>query len=212
MNNISALPIVPVKAAVATKTAVGRFLESMLKATQATFPAWEKTLRAGIEDCALGYDEKREVLDQHPLDDYYFAGVVALATAKVRRLFEPAQAAEILSLVAEQVDPMANRHDRLVSDLVFFLIGRVDLASMDSTLPHDQIVHGLLVRLGVLRIEATAPLMDDLLFRHTLAEPLACGVPDWWSAFQRKYTLVDQLPAAAGGVVQFSRRSSLRAL
>ena len=183
----------------------------MLKATQATFPAWEETLRAGVEDCALGYDDKRAVLDQHPLDDYYFAGVVALATAKVRRLFEPAQAAELLSLVAEQVDALADRKDRLVSDLVFFLIGRIDLAVAGSALPHDQIVQGLLERLGVQRVEATARLMDDILFRHTLAEPLACGVPDWWGAFQRKYVLVDQLPAA-GGIVQFTRRASPRVL
>jgi hypothetical protein len=60
-------------------------------------------------------------------------------------------------------------------------------------------------------IEATAPLMHDLFFRQGLAEPLACGVPDWWTAFTRKYVLVEQLPTAAA-VAQLSRPSSPRFL
>ena len=68
-------------------------------------------------------------------------------------------------------------------------------------MPHDLVVEGLLERLGVPHIEATAPLMEALYFRHVLSEPLACGVRDWWSAFSRKYILVEEIPSAAGAAI-----------
>ena len=41
-----------------------------------SFSAWEKTLTAGIGECTLGYNQRRAVLEIHPLDDYYFAAAV----------------------------------------------------------------------------------------------------------------------------------------
>jgi hypothetical protein len=202
MNNISILAPRPTRQArplVQTATAVARFLKDMMAAAKAGFPLWEERLQAGLEECHLPYETRRSVLDIHPLDDYYLAGVIALEAAKVRHFFAPARAAEILSLIAEQVDGLAQRHDRVVSDLVFFLIGRIDLvAAGGMKLPHDQVVRGLLERLGVDKIEATAHLLRDVYFRHTLGEPLARGVPQWWATFERKYVMVDALPPAAG--------------
>lgn len=166
------------------------FLKRMGKAARHTFPAWETTLLAGIEECALGYDQRREVLEIHPLDDYYFAGVVALEAAKIRSLFAHDTASELLAQLGEQVDAAAARRDRLVSDLVFLLINKVEITSVDSqAMPYDQIAKALLQRMGIDRVEATRHLMDDFLYRHTLGEPLALGVPQWWKAFQAKYTL-----------------------
>src|SRR5689334_16746842 len=114
------------KPAFAPKVAVARFLSDMATVAKKTFPHWHETLTAGIEDCAINADARRALLDIHPLDDYYFAGVVALEAAKIRKLFTPDEASELLSTVAEQVDTVADRKDRVVSDLVFNILGRLE--------------------------------------------------------------------------------------
>jgi hypothetical protein len=179
------------KKIISSQNAVAAFLKRMTKAAKHSFPGWEKTLTAGIEDCALGYDQRRAVIDIHPLDDYYFAGVVALEASKIRALFAPDHARELLAQLADQVDAAANRTDRVVSDLVFQLINRIEVsAAIDSQkMPYDQVAKALLQRMGIDRIEATRHLMDDFLYRHTLGEPLALGVPQWWKAFRGKYAL-----------------------
>lgn len=171
------------------------FLKAMAKAAKATFPGWQKTLKTGIEDCPLNYDQRRAVLEIHPLDDYYLAGVVALEAAQIRAAFPPDEAAELMSLLAEQVDALADRTDRVVSDLVFLIVSRIEMAtSIDkSKMPHDQVVKVILGRLGIDKIEATAHLMTNTLYRHTLGEPLALGVPQWWKAFKAKYSLAGDI-------------------
>jgi hypothetical protein len=185
---------ISLKPAVAPKVAVARFLKDMAKVAKRTFPTWQKTLVAGIEDCPLNYDQRRAVLDVHPLDDYYFAGVVALEAAKIRKLFAPDEASELMSILAEEIDAAADRTDRVISDVAFFMISRVELvAGIDKEkMPYDQVIKALLQRLGIDKIEGTKHLMSDTLYRHTLGEPLALGVPQWWKAFRAKYSLTGE--------------------
>lgn len=180
-----------VKPTVEAKVAVARFLKHMSAAAKKTFPAWQKKLIEGLDDCKLSYDTQYALIDAHPLDDYYFAGVVAMEAAKIRRLFAPDEASELLSLIAEQVDEVAERQDRLVSDLVFFIVGRVEQAAHvdKQKMPHDEVVKALLQKLGVDRSEETVHLMRAVLYRHELGEPLALGVPQWWQTFRTKYSL-----------------------
>jgi hypothetical protein len=180
-----------VKPTAEAKAAVARFLEHMAVAARKTFPAWQKKLIEGLDDCKLAYDTQHALIDAHPIDDYYFAGAVALEAAKIRRLFAPDEASELLSLIAEQVDAVAERNDRLVSDLVFFIVGRLEQAAhVDKhKLPHDEVVKALLQKLGLDRSEETMHLMREVLYRHELGEPLALGVPQWWQHFRSKYTL-----------------------
>lgn len=180
-----------VKPIVAPEIAVTRFLKHMATAADKTFPMWEKTLLEGLEECALGYDLRHALIEVHPLDDYYYAGTVALEAAKIRRLFAPDEASELLSLIAEHVDAAAGRTDRVVSDLVFFIIGRLEqAASVDKQkMPHDEVVKALLQKLGIDRTEKTRHLMRTVLYRHALGEPLALGVPQWWQLFRTKYAL-----------------------
>lgn len=184
-------PAISLKPTVEPKKAVARFLKDMTKIAKRSFPAWQKTLTAGIEECPLNYDQRRGILEIHPLDDYYFAGVVALEAAKIRTLFAPDVASELLSQLAEQIDAAAERTDRAVSDLTFFIISRIELvAGIDkSKMPYDQVIKVILQRLGVDKIEATRHLMTHTLYRHTLGEPLALGVPQWWKAFRAKYSI-----------------------
>lgn len=186
----SALPQSPRPQAEA-KVAVKRFLKDMKKAADKTYAAWLETLEDGIEDCPLTYDSRRAIFDIHPIDDYYFAGAVALQAAKIRPLFPAADADELLSLIGETVDAAAERNDRVVSDLVFFIVGRIEtVAATDSQKKsYDQVVKVILQRIGIDSVEATAHLLTQPLFRHALGEPLALGVPDWWPRFHAKYAL-----------------------
>jgi hypothetical protein len=187
------------KPSVEPRQAVERFLSDMAAAAKKTFPAWQKKLIEGLDDCALSHDTQYALIDAHPLDDYYFAGAVAMEAAKVRRLFAPSEASELLSLIGEQVDGAAGRTDRLVSDLTFFIIGRLEQAAHGDAhkLPHDEVVKALLQKLGVDRTEETMHLMRAVLYRHELGEPLALGVPQWWQHFRAKYTLAGGPETAA---------------
>ena len=180
-----------VKPAVAARAAVASFLKHMAVASRKTFPAWQKRLLDGLDECALSYDTQYALIDAHPLEDYYFAGVVALEAAKIDRLFAPEEAAELLAAIGEQADAAAGRTDRLVSDLVFFIVGSVQRASRADTpeMPHDEVVRALLQKLGVDRSEETMHLMRAVLYLHELGEPLAAGVPQWWQSFRARNAL-----------------------
>lgn len=180
-----------VKPVVAAAAAVERFLAQIALAAKKSFPAWQKKLLEGLDDCDLPFDVQHALVDAHPLEDYYYAGAVALEAAKIRRLFEPGEASELLSQIGEQVDAAAGRTDRLVSDLTFFIVSRLEHAAAADKheLPHDEVVSALLQKLGVDRTEETMHLMREILFRHELGEPLALGVPQWWQSFRAKYLL-----------------------
>ncbi len=182
------------------EAAVKRFLADTRRAAAKTFPRWQEILSEGIADCLLSYDERRAVFDIHPIDDYYFAGAVALQAARIRPLFPAEESGEVLSLIADTVDAAAERTDRVVSDLVFFIIGRIEtVAAADSDKKaYDQAVKVILQRLGLDTVEGTAHLMTQPLFRHALGEPLALGIPDWWVRFHGKYVLAR--PGAPGAV------------
>ena len=88
------------------------------------------------------------------------------------------------------MDAAAGRHDRVVSDLVFLMLGRIDLRTGVDLMktPYDKVVKTILQHVGINKIEATQDLMRDKVFRHLLGEPLATGIQQWWKAFQEKFT------------------------
>lgn len=172
-------------------TAVAYFLGEMLSAAGRTYPVWNKLLDDALGECTLGFDERRALLEVHPLDDYYFAGVVALECARMRGHYSPMESTEILGEVGDQVDAVAGRQDRIVSDLVFYILGKIELgAGVDRMkAPHDKVVKGLLQHIGVQHVDSTQTLLRDKALRHLLGEPLALGVPQWWKAFHTQFTL-----------------------
>lgn len=172
-----------------TKKLIADFLKAMITAVEKTYPDWSSVYIDGVRDYAPeGSEDHRQVIDIQPLDDFYFAGVVALEAAKIRRYLEPTLAGDLLMELAAQVDTAAGRRDRIVSDLVFFMLGRLELESglHVLTMPYDKVIQMMLQRIGVDRIEATRPLMADFAFRHSLGEPLARWIPDWWKAQSQK--------------------------
>jgi hypothetical protein len=175
--------------------AVDGFLASMRRAAERTFPAWLAVFKDGLEDCRLSYDARHAVFDGHPMEDLYFAAVVGLETARIRNVFEASEANDLLSVIAERVDAVAERPDRLVSDLVFHIVSHVDVGTAESQeKPHDRVIAILLARMGITAAQATRHLMTDILFRHHLGEPLAVQIPLWWPTFKRKYVLERTTP------------------
>lgn len=176
---------------VEARLAVSYFLSEMRSAASRTYPTWSRLLDDALGECKLNFDERRALFGVHAIDDYYFAGVVALECARMRGLYGAQEATEILGEVGEQVDAVAGRQDRLVSDLVFLILGRIELgAGIDRMkAPHDKVVKAILQHLGVHKIESTSELMRDKALRHLLGEPLATGIPQWWKAFQAQFRL-----------------------
>ena len=181
---------------VEARIAVEHFLNAMAELAARLYPAWSRTLNDALSECSLNYDERRGLFELHPIDDYFFAAVVALEAARMRMLYAPREAEELLSEIGEQVDLRAGRQDRVVSDLVFEMIGRIGTSGgMErSKAPHDTVVKSVLLQIGVHRVETTKPLMRDVGFRHLLGEPLALNAPQWWRAFQTKFRLTWKEP------------------
>ncbi len=173
------------------KEAVSHFLAEMNSVAARIYPVWSKIFNEGLSEHKLSYDERRALFDVQPIDDYFFAGIVALETARIRTLYPPAEAAELLGEIGAQVDAAAGRQDRVVSDFVFIMLGRIDLGSGVEHMktPYDKVVKSILQQIGLHKIEATKELMRDKAFRHLLGEPLALGVPQWWRAFQTKFSI-----------------------
>jgi hypothetical protein len=178
------------------REAVSHFLGEMNSVAARTYPAWNRILLEGLSEHALTYEESRGLLEVHPLDDYYFAGVVAMDAARIRNLYPRDEATELMGEIGDQVDAAAGRQDRIVSDLVFRMIGRIDLnAEYDpSKAPYDKIVKTILQQMGVHKNPATRPLMNDKGYRHLLGEPLAVSVPQWWRDFHGKFTIYWEEP------------------
>jgi hypothetical protein len=206
------------------KEAVAHFLTAMAAVSAQAFPGWQRVLNDGLSDCTLNIDDRRALFELHPIDDYFFAAVVALEAAKLRSLYNPMEASELLSEIGEQVDARAGRNDRVVSDLVFLTISRIDLGTGNDRMktPYDKAVKTILQQIGMDRIDAASDLINDAGFRHLLGEPLALGVPQWWRAFHSQFSIYwnepepvymdndNVVPAAAQPVASSPRRRGRR--
>lgn len=169
---------------------VADFLRDMTVVAKRTYPRWRELYEDGLNDVAPPGSELHFKYEEHqPLDDFYFATVVALETSRVRRYLDTTTASEVLAEVAAQVDAAAGRKDRVLSDLVFGIVGRIDaeMRIESMTMPYDVATFALLERIGLPQDSVTAVLMHDLAFRHALGEPLARGVPPWWKKFSVRF-------------------------
>jgi hypothetical protein len=185
------------KVPIPARDAVAGFLMDMRRATQLTFPGWLARLRDGVAECvANDNDAVATILGRRPIEDYYFAGVVAMEAARVRRLLSAEAASGVLAALAEQVDSAAGCTDRAVSDFLFFVLGRIDLETGVEQMrkPYDLVVGMLLDKIGLHEREDLRPLLADVVFRHNLGEPLARSIPAWWKEFENKFSILENEP------------------
>ncbi len=117
---------------------------------------------------------------------------------------------EILGEVGDQVDAAAGRPDRVVSDLVFYIMGKVELGSGVDRMkaPHDKVVKAILHHIGVDKVESTRALLRDKALRHQLGEPLATGIPQWWKAFQTQFRLYWPTPEERAAEAQIEEKAA----
>ena len=176
--------------AVTAEEAAKSFLGTMASTAAKTSGLWRQQFENGLADC-LGADARKQFFDLYPVEDYYLTGVVALEASRIRQVYTPAESNELLAAIGDQLDVAAGRHDRVMSDMLFDLIGRIEAENTASQQkkPYDRVTKAILRHLDLHQNDATRDLMSDKAFRHALGEPLAVGIQDWWRAFQQKFVL-----------------------
>lgn len=177
--------------AVTHDLAVKQFLGNIMGLTARMYPGWIKIINDAFAEHNSA-DARQVSLDaEYPLDDFFFAGFVALEAARIPALFPPAEADVLFSTIADQLDIVANRRDRLVSDLFFEIIARLNLlaASASEQRPYDKVVKVILKRLAFDQSDAGRLLLADKAFRQLLAEPFALYAPQWWERFKTQFVL-----------------------
>ncbi len=185
------MPTLPVRFPIKAKPAVGKFLVDMRLTSERAFRRWNKALSEAIAECPLSPREQAALLQSHPLDDYFFAGLVALHANAIRVTFSSDVAESLMRELAVQVDAAVGRTDSTVSHLVFVALTRIRKGRLEGNeIAHDYVIETLLERVGVDKRKATQHLMTQLLLRQTLCEPLALAAPNWWSAFAELYDVV----------------------
>ncbi|MSO97970.1 MAG: hypothetical protein EXR11_07100 [Rhodospirillaceae bacterium] len=176
--------------AVTYELAVRQFLDNIMGVCSRTLPAWQRIVESGLAEQSPQTDQPIDFLRHHPVEDLYFAGFVALEAAQIPRLYEHGEADIIFSTIADQIDVYAKRGDRLMSDVFFEVIARLNLLhdTVDKR-PYDKAVKTILRRLDFDKTDPGKMLLADKGFRHLLAEPFAIYAPHWWEKFKAKFVL-----------------------
>ncbi|MBL8631482.1 MAG: hypothetical protein JNM81_17735 [Rhodospirillaceae bacterium] len=177
--------------AVTYELAVKQFLGNVMGVTARTYPNWLKVIESGLTDYNSTDNRKVDIDAYYPVDDFYYAGFVALEAAKIPGLYESADVDILFSCIADQLDKVANRNDRIVSDLFFEIIARLNLLQAEASqkLPYDKVVKVILKRLDFDKTETGRMLLADKGFRQMLAEPFALYAPQWWEKFKLNFVL-----------------------
>jgi hypothetical protein len=182
--------------AVTYDMAVCQFLGNVMGVCSRTLPGWQRLIESGLAEQCPTIDSAREIVEHYPLDDLYFAGFAALEASRLPALYGPEEADTIICAIADQIDTTAQRRDRLLSDMFFEVLARLNLMNaVEEKRPYDKIVKVILRRLDFDQTDAGKMLLADMAFRHSLAEPFARHAPQWWEKFKAKFVLYNPTPA-----------------
>jgi hypothetical protein len=183
---------------IAPEAAVQKFLVDMRLAGERSYRSWKQALDDGFAKTSFSPADRLALLKPHPLEDYFFAALIGLQAATVRESFTPTVAEALLRQVALQVDEAAGRSDRIVSNMVFIIFGRIrknkDLGR--DVPPSEVVTDVILERLAIDRMKATRHLMSDAAYRESLRAPVDTR-EIWWRAFADLYTVNAQPQAYA---------------
>lgn len=189
--------------AVAYDMAVRQFLGNVTGVCARTYPAWQRAVESGLTDHSPDRDSALNIAAQYPLEDLYFAGFAALEASRLPALYGPEEADVIICAIADQLDVTAQRRDRIVSDMFFEVLARLNLLkAVEEKRPYDKIVKVILRRLNFDETDAGKMLLADKAFRHCLAEPFAMHAPQWWEKFKAKFVLYNPTPVAEDAIEQ----------
>jgi hypothetical protein len=181
--------------AVTYEQAASQFLSNVMGVTSRTLPAWQRLVESGLAEQNAVLDGAIDIASRYPLDDLYFAGFVALEASRLPALYGPDEADTVICAIADQLDAAAQRRDRLLSDMFFEVLARLNLMNpAEERRPYDKIVKVILRRLDFDQTEAGQMLLADKGFRHLLAEPFAIYAPQWWEKFKARFVLYNATP------------------
>jgi hypothetical protein len=173
---------------IAPDAAVEKFLVDMRLTAERSYGPWMEVLQSGFAKTTLSAADRRDLLKPHPLEDYFYAGLIGLQAGAVRESFTPDIAEALLRQVALKVDEATGRSDRIISNMVFIIFGRIrkngDLGLRVA--PQDVVTDVILERLAIDRMKGTRQLMNDPAFRRALNAPFTKRAI-WWNAFQAIY-------------------------
>lgn len=179
------LDIISRKTKMTTAEAVSDFLHDMKQLSDRMYPQWLQRLQAHIEETDMPFEEKRNLIEQHDLELYFFTSIVSIEAIKVYSLFESEVADEILSDINDQIDGVLGRGNREASDLCFYMFRTIKFAERQENLkPHDQVMKWVSRLLDLDTIPETKSLTNDIVFRQEMAEPLAHCFVHWWLGFK----------------------------
>lgn len=176
------------KFSIAPEAAVQKFLVDMRLAADRLCRGWKQALEDGFAKTSVSPVERRELLKPHPLEDYFYTGLIGLQATAVREQFPPTVAEALLRQIALQADAAVGRSDRIISNLVFIIFGRIRKnKDVGLNVPaHEVVTDVILERLAIDRMGATRHLMRDATYRKALAAPMTDRVI-WWDAFSELY-------------------------
>lgn len=175
---------------IAPDTAVRKFLVDMRLAADRSYRPWVQALGDGFAKTSLAAADRAALLKPHPLEDYFYAALIGLQAAAVRDSYSPAVAEALLRQVALQADAAAGRSDRLVSNMVFIIFGRIRKnADLGLDVRREDVVTDVILeRMSIDRMKATTRLMNDPCYRRAISAPLTSR-PIWWTAFRDLYSV-----------------------
>ena len=184
------------KITVTTRDAAELFLYDVAETVEKSYPIWERRLATFLDDTPLSLEDKRGLLEAHPLRYYFYAAIVAMEAAKIRTLYQDDLAEDILADINENIDAVADRSDRLVSDLVFDIMQRVRISDSDDTKKsHDIVMKRISELLHIHTLEETQELAKDIVFKQDMAQPIAASMRHWWKGFKSCRQLAQTVPA-----------------
>ena len=173
-----------------TADATADFLRDMKRICDRQFPEWLMRLKAHIEGSDLDFEHKRELIEKHDLEMYFYCAIVASEAIKVFKLFERAPADELMSDINDQIDDVLGRDGRAAADLVFDMLRTVKRSQYEEMLkPHDQVMKWIIRLLELDVNKDTKAISEDLVFRQQMAEPLAACYVQWWLHFKQTHRL-----------------------
>src|SRR6202012_5193562 len=106
----------------------------------------------------------RQFLERQPLEDFFFAGVVAVNAFRIREFYPALVCEALMRELAFQIDPGVRRSDSKIPNLAFIILGRIRKAhDAENFCDHDQAVETILERAGIPQHAAAATIMTDLM-------------------------------------------------
>ena len=182
--------IISRKQKLTTAEAAAEFLSDMKQISDRQFPDWLARLKSHIEDSDLPFDHKRQDIEKHDLEMYFYCAIVAAEAIKVFKLFERAPADELMSDINDQIDGALGRNGRKAADLVFDMLRTVKRSQYEEMFKsHDQVMKWIVRLVELDTRPETKEISEDIVFRQEMAAPLALSYVHWWLGFKETHRL-----------------------